>query len=261
MKYPIFHVDAFTNDLFKGNPAAVVPLNNFLPDEIMQSIAAENNLSETAFFVSSEEDYELRWFTPTIEVPLCGHATLASAHVMFHHMDYVRDEIRFHTKSGLLKVRKDGDWLILDFPKDNLEKTEAPTTLWQALNVSPKQIFKGRENYLIILDTADEVLKIQPDLSLLKKIQAFGFIVTARGTDTDFVSRYFVPAGGIDEDPVTGSAHCALTPYWAKVLGKTEMTARQISKRGGYLRCNLIHDRVEISGKAVTYLTGEIFIP
>lgn len=261
MKLPIFHVDAFTDKLFGGNPAAVVPLNNFLPDHVMQAIATENNLSETAFCAQIEEDFHLRWFTPEVEVPLCGHATLATAHVMFHHMDYVRDEIRFKSKSGLLIVRRMGDQLVLDFPADELKETDAPARLWEALNIKPQKILKGKENYLIILDSEREVTSMRPDFIKLKAISGHGFIITARGTDTDFISRYFVPSVGIDEDPVTGSAHCALTVYWAKVLGKMEMTARQVSKRGGYLECSLNNDRVEIGGKAVTYLTGEIFLP
>ncbi|HYV92431.1 MAG TPA: PhzF family phenazine biosynthesis protein [Chitinophagales bacterium] len=260
MKLPIFQVDAFTDKLFGGNPAAVVPLNNWLPDETMQSIAAENNLSETAFFISSEEDYDLRWFTPAVEVPLCGHATLAAAHVMFHHMNYVRDEIRFHSQSGLLKVRRDGDWITLDFPADAVKRAEAPENLVEALKVTPKEIWKGKENYLIVLNSAEEVYNTHPDFVMLKAIGGHGFVITSKGNDTDFISRYFVPSFGINEDPVTGYAHCALIPYWSNVLEKNEMRARQVSKRGGYLKCKLNGDRVEISGQAVTYLTGDIVI-
>lgn len=261
MKLPIFQVDAFSDKLFGGNPAAVVPLNNWLPDDTMQNIAAENNLSETAFFVSSEEDYELRWFTPTVEVPLCGHATLASAHVLLHHLNYVRDEIRFQSKSGELKVRKDGDWLIMDFPCDLPIKVAVPSLMEPILKTQPAEVWKGRRKYLVLLSSQDEVEKLSPDFSLMTQLDVPGVIVTARGRDVDFVSRFFAPNAGIQEDPVTGGSHTMLIPYWSKILDKNEMTARQVSKRGGYLKCKLNGDRVEISGKAVTYLIGEIFVP
>lgn len=261
MQLPIFQVDAFTDQLFGGNPAAVVPLEKWLPDEHLQKIAAENNLAETAYFIPQNEEYHLRWFTPAIEVDLCGHATVATAHVLFEHLGHPGDEIIFHSpRSGRLGVKKAGGWYILDFPTDKLERVVAPAQLAEGLGAHPLDLYRGREDYLAVFDNKESVGQLSPDFRTLKLLGGRGVICTAPGTDVDFVSRCFFPAAGIDEDPVTGSAHTTLTPYWAKRLGKNELTARQISKRGGYLRCKLKGDRTEISGKAVTYLEGKIWV-
>jgi PhzF family phenazine biosynthesis protein len=260
MKLKIFQVDAFTDHLFGGNPAAVCPLQEWLPAEKMQQIAMENNLSETAFFVPVEDGFELKWFTPVTEVKLCGHATLASGHVLYHHLGYVQPAIRFHSKSGLLGVEKNGEWLTLNFPADHLNSVEVPELLRNGLYIEPAEVWKGFENYLVVLKSAEEVYQLKPDFRLLQQLDSLGVIVTARGKDVDFISRFFAPGAGIDEDPVTGSAHTSLTPYWAAKMNKTEFTARQVSTREGYLKCKLLGERVEISGKAVTYLEGEISI-
>ncbi|MBK6482300.1 MAG: PhzF family phenazine biosynthesis protein [Chitinophagales bacterium] len=260
MKLKIFQVDAFTDHLFGGNPAAVCPLQEWLPAEKMQQIAMENNLSETAFFVPVDDGYELKWFTPVTEVKLCGHATLASGHVLYHHLGYVKPAIRFHSKSGLLGVEKNGEWLTLNFPTDHLNSVEVPELLRKGLYIEPAEVWKGFENYLVVLKSAEEVYQLKPDFRMLQQLDSLGVIVTARGNDVDFISRFFAPGAGIDEDPVTGSAHTSLTPYWAAKMNKTEFTARQVSTREGYLKCKLLGERVEISGKAVTYLEGEIAI-
>lgn len=256
----MFQIDAFTDHLFGGNPAAVCPLNEWLPKERMQQIAMENNLSETAFFVPVDGGYDLKWFTPVTEVNLCGHATLATGHVLYRHLGFSDREIKFHSNSGLLSVRNDGEWLTLNFPTDNLRAVEAPEELLKGLNVSPREVLMGVENYLVVLNLAEEVSRLKPDFQLLSQLKSLGVIVTAKGDDVDFISRFFAPGAGIDEDPATGSAHTTLTLYWSQQLGKTEFTARQVSARGGYLKCRLLGERVEISGKAVTYLTGEINI-
>ncbi len=258
MKLKIFQVDAFTDHLFGGNPAAVCPLQEWLPAETMQKIAMENNLSETAFFVPVKEGFELKWFTPVTEVRLCGHATLAAGHVLFHHLGYQPAAISFHSKSGLLGVEKDGQWITLDFPADSLNPVAVPELLHKGLTIEPVEVWKGFENYLVVLKSEEEVIELKPDFHLLRQLDSLGVIVTARGRDVDFISRFFAPGAGIDEDPVTGSAHTSLTPYWAALMNKTEFTARQVSGRGGYLKCKLLGDRVAISGKAVTFLEGEI---
>lgn len=260
MKYPIYQVDAFSDVLFHGNPAAVVPLNSWLPDEVMQSIAAENNLSETAFFIPGEDRYELRWFTPSVEVDLCGHATLAAAHVLFRHLNFIESEIRFSSRSGMLRVMKEGDWITLDFPSDVAQKIEISETMQKALRRMPLEVYKGKLDFLAVLSSETEVLQAEPDLKAMAELGQRGVIISAKGNEVDFVSRYFAPNAGIDEDPVTGSAHCVLIPYWSSVLGKHELTARQVSKRGGSLKCKLQDARVLMSGKAVTYLSGEIFV-
>jgi PhzF family phenazine biosynthesis protein len=260
MKVPLYQVDAFTDKLFGGNPAAVCPLKEWLPDIVMQKIAAENNLSETAFFVTNQDGFHLRWFTPAVEVPLCGHATLASAHVLFNHLHYPENEIRFHSLSGLLKVKKEGEWLTLDFPADPPVKVETPSLMEAILKTKPIEVWKGKMRYMVLLSSQSEVESLSPDFSLMIHLDGRGVIVTANGKDADFVSRFFAPRIGINEDPVTGGAHTVLIPYWAKILGKNELIARQVSKRGGYLKCKLNGDRVEMSGNAVSYLVGEIFI-
>lgn len=260
MKIPIYQVDAFTDHVFGGNPAAVCPLKNWLTDEEMQLIAKENNLSETAFFVKKGDGFELRWFTPAAEVDLCGHATLATAHTLFEELGYDGEEIYFESRSGRLTVKKEGDRLLMDFPSDKMNQIEAPAVLFKALGIPPtNQVYKS-DDYMIILDSEEEVANVQPDFKMLKEVEARGIIVTAAGKEVDFVSRFFAPLHNIDEDPVTGSAHTKLTPYWAMRFGKTEMEAHQISERGGVLTVRDKQSRVEILGKAVTYLKGEIQI-
>ncbi len=258
---PIYQIDAFTSERFEGNPAAVCPLESWLPDSALQDIAMENNLSETAFFVSGGEGvYELRWFTPAVEVDLCGHATLASAHCLFKHLGYTRKHIAFQTRSGLLTVTQEGAGYMLDFPVDNIEAVVAPSVLREALSIEPAEVLMGREDFLVVLESEADVAKLSPDFRLLKEVRCRGIIATAPGSTTDFVSRCFYPNAGIDEDPVTGSAHTTMTPYWAERLSKQELTARQLSRRGGQLRCTMLGERVAISGQAVTYLKGAIFV-
>ena len=256
----IYQVDAFTEKIFGGNPAAVCPLENWLPANLMQNIAMENNLAETAFYVPKENHFELRWFTPTIEVDLCGHATLASAHVIFSNGYEEKEVIFISPRSGELKVRKDNDLYTMNFPTDILEKVVAPAELIEGLGISPLEVFKGKTDYMVIVESQTIIESLQPDFKLLEKIDARGTIVTAPGQNVDFVSRCFFPQAGVDEDPTTGSAHTSMIPYWANKLGKTEMTAIQLSNRKGHLKCSYLIDRVEISGFAKTYLIGEIFI-
>lgn len=257
MKFPIFQVDAFTDVLFKGNPAAVCPLDNWLPDETMQQVAHENNLSETAFLVKEGVGYRIRWFTPEVEVDLCGHATLASAHVLFDHLGYDEEIIRFQSNSGELTVKKESDRLVMDFPAAKPEHVAVPEKLEQALGTPVVEVFRATD-YLYIVETADQVRNTDPDFRLLKEVETRGVIVTAPGDDVDFVSRFFAPSAGIDEDPVTGSAHTMLAPYWSERIGKKELTGRQISKRGGMIYCTMKGERVEIGGKARLYMRGEI---
>lgn len=260
MKLDIYQVDAFTSKPFGGNPAAVVPLETWLPDETMQSIALENNLSETAFFVKRDGLYEIRWFTPTFEIDLCGHATLASAFVIFDVLGLETTTIKFHShRSGELSVEKLGDRLILDFPSRPVSPAEAPDGLVEAIGKQPKEVLKARD-FFLVFENEQEVRNIKPDFAKLLEIDSHGFIVTAKGDDADFVSRFFAPEVGVFEDPVTGSAHCNLIPYWAEKLGKNTLLARQVSARGGELFCELAGDRVKIGGNAVLYLKGEIYI-
>ena len=261
MKIPIYQVDAFTNERFKGNPAAVCPLDTWLPDAVMQNIAAENNLAETAFIVPAGNEYEIRWFTPTVEVDLCGHATLASAYVLFNELGFSGDQIHFIShRSGPLSVTKNGSVLALNFPVDSLTEKPLNSEFSIGLSRAPRAVFKGKTDYLFVYDSEAEILALQPDFEALKTHPVRGIIVTAPGETTDFVSRFFGPACGVNEDPVTGSAHTTLTPYWSSVLGKTELSARQLSQRTGDLNCKLLGDRVEIAGEAVLYLRGEINI-
>ncbi len=260
-KIPIYQIDAFASQRFKGNPAAVCPLDSWLPDATLQAIAAENNLSETAFFIPGEEaDYELRWFTPAIEVDLCGHATLAAAHCLFIHLGHPHKSITFSSRSGLLTVTREGEEYMLDFPVDNIEAVVAPRVLKDALGTEPVEVLMGRDDFLVVLESEADVAQLAPDLRLLKEVRCRGVIVTAPGSTTDFVSRCFYPAAGVDEDPVTGSAHTTMTPYWAERLSKQELTARQLSNRGGNLRCTMLGERVAISGPAITYMKGEIYV-
>ena len=260
MHIPLYQIDAFTDHLFGGNPAAVCPLERWLPDEVMQKIAAENNLSETAFFVPQADGYELRWFTPTTEVDLCGHATLASAYVIAHILKSHTRRMVFLSKSGPLAVQVDGDLIRLDFPADPPHPVTSPYGLEQALGLKPREVLAARIKYLLVLATEDQVRQVTPDMSALMKLDQSGVIVAAPGEDCDIVSRFFAPRLGVPEDPVTGSAHCVLVPYWAARLGKSRLRARQLSKRGGELFCEAHAERVWISGRAVKYLEGSVDI-
>ena len=261
MQIPIYQIDAFTDRLFAGNPAAVCPLDDWLPDAVMQAIALENNLSETAFLVPEAEGlYRLRWFTPAIEVPLCGHATLASAHLVLSRLTPERDSVAFNTLSGRLEVRRDGARLAMDLPVDPPAAAEAPSGLAAALGVTPVEVRKGRY-WLAVLADEGEVRELDPDIGALARIPPGNVAVTAPGREVDFVSRFFAPGAGVSEDPVTGSAHCLLTPYWAKRLGRRRLTARQLSARGGELVCALSGDRVQLSGACAFYMEGRIELP
>jgi PhzF family phenazine biosynthesis protein len=262
MQLPIYQVDAFTDKLFGGNPAAIVPLKTWLSDELMQKIALENNLSETAFFVQTDNRFHIRWFTPTIEVNLCGHATLATAFVIFNVLKYNQDTILFDSKSGILKVRKEGNWLELDFPAQAIVPAEAPEGLIEGIGRKPIEIYRASDDYLLVYKSQKDIEEISPNFNTLKQVQARGVIVTskAKSARLDFVSRFFGPCSGIDEDPVTGSAHTKLVPYWAKIIGKDELVAEQISARKGFLKCKLAGDRVLMAGKGKLFLKGKIII-
>ncbi|HET6225272.1 MAG TPA: PhzF family phenazine biosynthesis protein [Bacteroidia bacterium] len=261
MKLKIYQVDAFTENIFGGNPAAICPLDNWLPDETLQKIAMENNLAETAYYVKKNNVYEIRWFTPTVEVDLCGHATLASAHVLYQHENYTADQIEFFSpRSGKLTVTKNIDLLTLNFPSDKMEKINVPEELTKGFDQQPSEVWKGKTDYLFVYNNEKQIQNLKPNLPELAKWKVRGVITTAKGEKSDFVSRFFAPQSGIDEDPVTGSAHTTLTPYWAERLGKKELSAIQLSARKGHLTCKFLNDRVEISGKAKTYLIGEIFL-
>jgi PhzF family phenazine biosynthesis protein len=260
MQIPLYHVDAFADTLFTGNPAAVCPLEEWLPDEIMQKIAFENNLAETAFFVRNADGFDIRWFTPLVEVDLCGHATLASAHVIFNHLGWDHNSINFMSRSGKLVVTREGEMIILNFPADIIRHTDPPEMLLRSLNVVPLESYSGKTDFMILLASQKEVERLDPDFELMKKSGGRGVIVTAKGETVDFVSRFFGPQVGVNEDPVTGSAHTTLTPYWSKKLGKKELTALQLSKRKGRLWCKDLDERIEISGKAVTYMIGSIML-
>lgn len=260
MKIPIYQVDAFTNQIFGGNPAAVCLLNYWLEDKIMQNIGAENNLAETAFLVKKEDFYEIRWFTPKIEVDLCGHATLASAHVLFNHIGIEGDKVKFKTTHhGMLSVTISGDLLTLDFPASEPIQSKITDELLNGLGKTPQAAYKTRD-LLAIFETEEDILNINPNFEALKKLDQLGVIVSAPGNNSDFVSRFFAPNAGINEDPVTGSAHTTLIPYWAKRLAKNKMHAFQLSERKGELFCELNGKRAMISGKAKTFLIGDIFI-
>ena len=261
MRLPLFQIDAFAERVFQGNPAAVCPLEAWLPEALMQAIAAENNLSETAFCVPEGEGYGLRWFTPLKEIDLCGHATLATAHVLFEHLGFAGAEIVFSTRSGALRVTRAGDRLAMDFPAKAVEPCAAPGALIEGLGRAPLKVYGGRD-YLAVFADAAEVRALTPDPRRLAELDRHGVIVTAPGGaedgDVDFVSRFFVPKFGVDEDPVTGSAHCSLTPFWAARLGKATLEARQVSRRGGRLQCTLAGERVILRGRAVTYMAATI---
>lgn len=259
MRLPLYQVDAFAARQFSGNPAAVCPLERWLPDDVMQSIAAENNLAETAFFVPNGDRYHLRWFTPTVEVDLCGHATLGAAFVILNEIDKSANRVVFDTRSGELIVTREGDLYSLDFPARPPVECTAHPRLFEALGAPARKVLAARD-YLVIYETEDEVRALKPDMRLLATVDRFAVIVTAPGKTADFVSRFFAPAQGVPEDPVTGSAHCTLIPYWSARLGKKKLHALQVSPRGGELWCEDLGARVKISGKAARYLEGSIFL-
>lgn len=257
--YTIYQADAFTNKLFGGNPAAVIPLEQWIDDMLMQQIAAENNLAETVFFVPKNEGFHIRWFTPELEIDLCGHATLASAFILYNYLGYSKKEIIFYSKSGELLITRDGDKFCLNFPsRMPVRITEYPDTLLNGLGITdPLGVYKSRD-YVVEVATENEVRNLDIDMSLLNQIDVIGIIVTAPGKDCDFVSRFFAPNCGIPEDPVTGSAHSTLVPFWAEKLNKNTLHAKQLSKRGGELWCENTGDRVTMSGNCVFYMKGEI---
>ena len=257
MVIPYFEVAAFTKRHFAGNPAGVCFLTEWLPDAQMQAIAAENNLAETAFVIERNGYFDLRWMTPTVEVDLCGHATLASAHVIFHHLGRAGDRVCFQSRSGELTVARVEDRLVLDFPSQPPSSCEPPEGLVQGLRAQPRSVWKGPD-FLAVFDREEDIKALAPDFEMLAQLDARGTIVTAPGSDCDFVSRFFAPQSGIAEDPVTGSTHCALIPYWSKRLGKKALHARQLSKRGGELFCEDRGERVGIGGNAVTYVEGKL---
>jgi PhzF family phenazine biosynthesis protein len=257
MELILYQIDAFTDKVFRGNPAAVCPLDNWLTDSELQVIAEENNLSETAFYVPVEEGFHLRWFTPKAEVDLCGHATLASAFVIFNYSDYAADTVKFETRSGQLAVTKSNDLLVMNFPSQPAKPCATPLLLVQGLGKEPIEVLSS-EDYMAVFENEDDVIALKPNFYALNKLDLRGVMVTAKGKDVDFVSRFFAPRYGINEDPVTGSAHCALTPYWAGKLNKTKLIAKQVSKRTGYIECELKGNRVFLAGKAVKYMEGKI---
>jgi PhzF family phenazine biosynthesis protein len=257
MKAPLWQVDAFSSKRFAGNPAAVVPLAQWLPDATMLAIAAENNLAETAFFVPHGEDYAIRWFTPAIEIPLCGHATLASGWVVLNRLEPQRQAVTFQSKSGPLTVARDGARLAMDFPANAVTPSAGNPALVAALGAAPRELHEGFQ-WLAVYDREEQVRALQPDCRARGLLDIHGVIATAPGRDCDFVSRFFAPAAGIDEDPVTGSAHTRLVPYWARRLGKDALFARQVSPRGGELWCELRGARVTMAGDAALYLEGTI---
>ena len=259
MKLPIYQIDAFADNPFEGNPAAIIPLPEWLPDKVMQSIAAENNLSETAFFVQCDDGFHIRWFTPTAEVDLCGHATLAATYVIFSFPGFKEKQIRFESRSGLLKVTRENDLFVMDFPSQPPIKCETPKIITQAFKLTPAECLKS-EDYIVVFSNEEDVRSAQPDYEVLNKLDLRGVIITAKSDKYDFIARFFAPRYGINEDPVTGSAYTQLVPYWSSIMGISKFHAKQVSSRGGELFCEMQGDRVTIAGKAVKYLTGEIEI-
>ena len=259
MSIPYYQVDAFTSTLFAGNPAGVCLLAAWLPDAVLQSIAAENNLAETAFVVQRDSDFDLRWFTPTLEMDLCGHATLAPAHVIFRHLGYRDAVVRFQTRAGELTVTRADDLLTLDFPARPAAACSTPAALREGLGLSPTTTAKARD-YVAVFDSERAVRELRPDMAALMQLDCLGIIATAPGDDCDFVSRFFAPRAGVPEDPVTGSAHCTLIPYWAERLGRPRLRALQVSQRGGELFCEHRGERVGIAGRAVTYSSGFLYV-
>ena len=259
----LYQVDAFTKTVFKGNPAAVVPLQDWLEEDVMQSIATENNLSETVFFVPKDDAaFHIRWFTPVAEVRLCGHATLAAAHVLWNEMGHQQESLLFESLSGPLQVERDNDLITLDFPSSELSKVDRMPGLTSALGGECIELIRGRDDFLALVEDQKQLLDLRPDFGALSQLPARGLIVTAPGDEegVDFVSRCFYPKYGVDEDPVTGSAHTLLTPYWANRLGVDDLRAKQLSKRGGELMLQFKGERTKISGHAVTFLKGSIRI-
>ena len=259
MSIPYYQIDAFTGSLFSGNPAGVCLLTDWLPDAVLQSIAAENNLAETAFVVHRDFYFDLRWLTPTIEMDLCGHATLAAAHVIFRHLGYRNSVVQFQTRSGLLTVTRNDDVLTLDFPVRPASACRVPADLVKGLGFAPTTTAKARD-YLAVFESEQAVRELRPDMAALMRLECLGIIATAPGDHCDFVSRFFAPGAGVPEDPVTGSAHCTLIPYWAQRLGRSKLRALQISQRGGELYCEHRGERVGIGGRAVTYSSGFLHV-
>jgi PhzF family phenazine biosynthesis protein len=260
MELELYQVDAFAEGVFSGNPAAVMPLYEWLSDELMQRIAMENNLSETAFFVRKGEYFELRWFTPELEIDLCGHATLASAHVLYEYLDYTDPVVVFETRSGRLFVDREGDLYSMDFPAWPCSGIQVTERVAKALGARPAELYMGRRDMMAVFESEDQIRALAPDFRLVAQLDGMCLICTAPGLDHDFVSRVFVPEVNIPEDPVTGSAHCTLVPYWAKRLGKSKLLSYQASARGGLLQCEDLGDRVKIAGKAVTYMKGTVIL-
>lgn len=261
MKIKLYQVDAFTDKVFSGNPAAVCPLGNeWLDDALLQNIANENNLSETAFYIYRDGKYHIRWFTPAVEVDLCGHATLAAAYVQFYHENYSSDILNYESRSGMLSVKRSNDMLTMNFPADKINKADLSEDLISCFNITPVEVYKGISDYLLIFRNEDEIENIKFDLFNIAKIKARGIIISAKGENSDFVSRFFAPQSGVNEDPVTGSAHTTLTNYWSNALNKNEFTAVQLSERKGFLTCKNLGERIEISGKARLYMLGEISV-
>lgn len=257
MKLPIYQLDVFTNNIFEGNPAAVVVMDECVDQQLMQNIAMENNLSETAFIHKEDDYYKIRWFTPTVEVDLCGHATMASGHLVLYILEARLNEVTFHSTQHELKVRKEEDYLAMKLPSARFEKADLPDELVKGLNKKPAELYKG-EDYMAVFDSQKDIAGMEPDFEMLKKIDARGVIVTAPGVQADFVSRFFAPSIGVNEDPVTGSAHTLLTPYWSKKLNKKELWAEQLSARGGRMRCHDLGEHIELMGNARKYLEGYI---
>jgi PhzF family phenazine biosynthesis protein len=260
MRIPYYQVDAFTSEAFGGNPAGVCVLEEWLPDELMQSIAAENNLAETAFYFPDGDQFQLRWFTPVMEVDLCGHATLAPAFVLFSELQYNQSVIRFQTRSGPISAELRGDTIELNFPARPPGPCVVPEELERALGKKPKEVFKSRD-FFAVFGSEAEVASLQPDFGVLAQLDCLGVIVTAPGENADFVSRFFAPRAGISEDPATGSSHCSLIPFWSERLGKATLFGRQISRRGGEMFCRFLGDRVGIGGRCVIYSRGQLQVP
>jgi PhzF family phenazine biosynthesis protein len=259
MKLPYYQVDAFTSRVFGGNPAGVCPLESWLDYDVMQAIAAENNLAETAFFVAGPDRFHLRWFTPEVEMDLCGHATLASAWVLFEKLGLATEEVSFDTRSGVLTVQKSGDGLLaMNFPSRAGSPVASPDALTAGLKTTPAEVLKARD-FLVVLESEAAVRALAPDFAELIKLDCTGIIATGPGKNADFVSRFFAPRMGVPEDPVTGSSHCTLIPYWSNRLGKKRLTAHQVSTRGGELHCEDLGPRVSIGGRAALYLEGAIY--
>lgn len=261
LKLKIYHIDTFTDNVFSGNPAAVCPLDYWLTDEVLQKIARENYLPATAFYVRKDNTYQVRWFTPTTEIELCGHATLATAFVLFNFENHAENLLYFYSDHiGTLTVTKEGEYIALNLPTDPCERTELTETMIQSFNIKPQAAFKSKVRMMFLFANESAIQNLSVDFNNLSDLQTKGVIVTAKGNEVDFVSRYFTFQSGLHEDPVTGSAHTTLIPYWAQQLNKSELTAIQLSERKGYLKCRYFNDRIEISGQAKLYLKGEIYI-